>query len=156
MPNIEDHIRKAFEEGKFNDLPGKGKPLKLDENPLVDPEWQMAYHVLQSSGYSLPWIETRREILEDLEKARAGLLRTFHWRQAELAGKTPSPLIEEEWTRAQESFRSQAEDLNKRIFNYNLEIPSSQFALAPIDVEKTLDSVSKLKYLTIKSTSDTL
>ena len=34
MPKIEEHIRRAIEEGSFEDLPGKGQPLHLYENPL--------------------------------------------------------------------------------------------------------------------------
>jgi hypothetical protein len=33
MPNIEELTQRAIQEGKFSDLPGKGKPLRLDENP---------------------------------------------------------------------------------------------------------------------------
>ena len=40
--NIEEQIRRAIQEGKFDDLPGKGKPLKLDENPFEESEWRMA------------------------------------------------------------------------------------------------------------------
>ena len=62
MPNIEEHIRQAMQAGKFDDLPGKGKPLSLDENPLADPEWQLAFHMLKDAGFSLPWIESLKEI----------------------------------------------------------------------------------------------
>jgi hypothetical protein len=27
--------------GKFDDLPGKGKPLRLDDNSMVGPEWRL-------------------------------------------------------------------------------------------------------------------
>ncbi len=47
MPNIEDLIQRAIQEGKFSDLPGKGKPLRLDDNPHADPDWQLAYHLLE-------------------------------------------------------------------------------------------------------------
>jgi hypothetical protein len=73
MRSIDEQIRQAMEEGKFDDLPGKGRPLRLDENPFEDPEWRMAYQVLHNSGYSLPWLESRRELLKDLEAAQAAL-----------------------------------------------------------------------------------
>ena len=57
MPNIDEHIRKAQQEGKFDDLPGKGKPLKLEDDPHADPAWQLAFRMLKEAGYSLPWIE---------------------------------------------------------------------------------------------------
>ena len=74
MPNIEEHLRKAIEEGKFDNLPGKGKPLHLNEsNPHADPEWELAYHIIKEGGYSLPWIETIREIETDIESSRLDL-----------------------------------------------------------------------------------
>jgi len=59
VPNAEEQIRRAIEEGKFDNLPGKGKPLNLEQNPFEDPEWRLANHVLITSGFSLPWIEKR-------------------------------------------------------------------------------------------------
>ena len=75
MSNVEEHIRRAMQEGKFDDLPGKGKPLHWEENPNQDPEMRLAYHLLRSSGYTLPWIETLREIDRDIEAARGDLRR---------------------------------------------------------------------------------
>ena len=37
---IEEQLRKAREEGKFDHLRGHGQPLRLDENPFEDPTWQ--------------------------------------------------------------------------------------------------------------------
>jgi len=37
---IDEIIRRAIEEGQFDDLPGKGKPLRLDEDPNSDPAWR--------------------------------------------------------------------------------------------------------------------
>ena len=62
MPNIEELIQRAIQEGKFSDLPGKGKPLRLDENPHADPDWQLAYHLLKENSFSLPWLELRQEL----------------------------------------------------------------------------------------------
>ena len=43
MPiNVSKQIEAAMERGEFTNLPGKGKPLKLDTNPFLTrkPEWQ--------------------------------------------------------------------------------------------------------------------
>ncbi|WFS62894.1 DUF1992 domain-containing protein [Pseudodesulfovibrio thermohalotolerans] len=57
----EEHIRKAQNEGKFDDLDGMGRPLKPDEAANLPPELRMAYRILKSSGH-LP-----AEILEEKE-----------------------------------------------------------------------------------------
>jgi len=79
--SIDEIIRQAMKEGKFDDLPGKGKPLNLDQNPHQDPEWRVAHHLLKSGGFSLPWIERLGEIDEELGGARSSLAISRDWQQ---------------------------------------------------------------------------
>ena len=58
----EEHIRKAQEEGKFDDLEGKGLPLKPDEAANLPAELRMAYRILKSADYLPPEILEEREI----------------------------------------------------------------------------------------------
>jgi hypothetical protein len=78
----ERRIREAQERGEFDDLPGSGRPLELDDDALVPDELRAAYRVLKNAGFVPPEIETFREI-RDLERLlhetpdavmRAGLL----------------------------------------------------------------------------------
>src|SRR4030065_749468 len=144
MPNIEDLLRKAMADGKFDNLPGKGKPLHLDENnPLADPEWELAYHMLKESGYSLPWIETIREIEGEIETARAALQRLWKWRQSALsASPTGSSYSFGEWERALEAFKDKLTRLNKRIRDYNLEVPNPRFQLPILDYNREVDKIT--------------
>jgi DnaJ family protein C protein 28 len=136
MPSIEDHIRKAMEEGKFEDLPGKGQPLQLgQDNPHEDPSWRLAHHVLRSGGFSLPWLETRKEIETELKEARLVLRRTWEWKNSATAEKTNPAVVEAEWQRVVAAFRRRIEKLNQTIAKYNLEAPSAQFHLLAINVE---------------------
>jgi DnaJ family protein C protein 28 len=135
MPNIEDHIRKALEEGVFDDLPGKGKPIRWDENPFVESDWQLTFRMLRDSGFALPWMETRKEIESQLEAARAGLKRVWDWKQSAMsAGQSPT-LVEDEWQRGVSLFREQVGEINKRIFDYNLDVPLPRFQRRPVDAE---------------------
>jgi DnaJ homologue, subfamily C, member 28, conserved domain len=43
-------IREAMEQGLFDDLPGKGKPLHIEELPGVPEELRMAYKLLRDAG----------------------------------------------------------------------------------------------------------
>ncbi len=149
MSNIEEHIRRAIEEGKFDDLPGKGKPLRLDEYALGDPEWRLAYHILQSSGFSLPWIENRKEIESELQAARTALKRAWSWKQDKTARGRMLPETEAEWQRASAAFWAAIEALNKKIAEYNLEAPSPSFHLRLLNPERELE-------LTVGDGSDTL
>ncbi len=138
MPNIEQHLRKAIEEGKFDDLPGKGKPLRMEENPNADPEWELAYHIIRESGFTLPWIETIREIESDLEKARLDLKRAWEWHQAALSVDQSSNFATVEWKRAREAFQDKLTTLNQRIRDYNLEVPNARFQRPVLNFEHEL------------------
>lgn len=137
MPDIEDLIQKAQQEGKFDDLPGKGKPLHLDENPFVNPEWQLAHHVLKNAGYSLPWIEKRKEIIQSLEIARMELTRSWDWYQS----VEHTAQADVQWRQASIQFQEKMDRLNKKIFVYNLEVPSAAFQIAPLQYEHELESI---------------
>lgn len=132
---IETIIRKAMEEGAFDNLSGKGKPLNLDDNPYVDPEWRMAFSILNNEGFALPWMEKRSQIEEDPALAKESLARTWVWRQEKTDDGRASAFVEDEWTQALSRFRELAADLNARIEGYNLEVPSDIFQRKKIDVE---------------------
>ena len=107
MPNIEEHLRKAMAEGKFDNLPGKGKPLIMDEiNPHADPAWELAYRMLKESGYSLPWIETIKEIETDIEAARRDMQRAWKWYVIYLAAEAPEEKVLPEWEGALLRFKT--------------------------------------------------
>ena len=142
MPDIEEHIRKAIEDGKFDDLPGKGKPLRLDENPHEDEDWRLAYHILREGGFSLPWIETIREIEAEIEQARAVLRRTWEWRTLALSQNQPYDRLQAEWQRAVDSFNEQLIKLNKRIRDYNLETPIERFQRPLLNPEREIKKLT--------------
>lgn len=48
---IETRIREAYARGEFDDLPGQGKPLALDDDALVPEDVRVAYRILKNSGY---------------------------------------------------------------------------------------------------------
>ena len=135
MPNIEEQIRRAMEQGKFDDLRGKGKPIQWDENPFVEPDWQMTFRVLREAGFALPWMETRKEIEAQLEAARASLKRAREWQQTVSKAGQPPGFLEDEWGRAVGAFREQVRAINKLIFDYNLEVPLPRFQCPPVDVD---------------------
>lgn len=142
MKGIDEHIQRAMEEGKFDNLPGKGKPINLDENPHEDPEWSTAYRMLRSSGFTLPWIESRQEIETRLSRARQNLERAWLWRSEALDRDVPRAEIEPEWERALSAFRLQITEINDLIKSYNLEAPSSTFQRVILDVDAEVQRIT--------------
>jgi hypothetical protein len=68
----ERRVREAIERGDLDDLPGAGKPLELDEDPLVLPQHlRTAYRMLKNAGFVPPEVELRREISRVEELIRA-------------------------------------------------------------------------------------
>ena len=57
----EESIRDAIRAGAFNDLPGAGRPLALDDETLIPEELRIAYRILKNAGCLPPEIETRKE-----------------------------------------------------------------------------------------------
>ena len=138
--SIEEQIQKAMQEGKFDNLPGKGRRLKLDENPLEDPEWRLAHRALREAGYSLPWIERNRQIEQQTERAREALRRTWNWRQS--AHGRDRELAEAEWKRALAAFRASLEEINRQIDAYNLEAPLLRFQRPRLNPEREIQSLT--------------
>ncbi|MBW2036242.1 MAG: DUF1992 domain-containing protein [Deltaproteobacteria bacterium] len=64
----EQRILKAIEEGAFDNLSGKGKPLTLEDDSRIPEDLRMAYKILKNAGYLPPEISLRKEIakIEDL------------------------------------------------------------------------------------------
>ncbi len=138
---IDEQIRQAIRDGQFENLPGKGQPLDLSVNPHEDPAWRLAFQAIRSSGHTLPWIEKRQRIESELESACQDLKRAWEWNQRSLVQEGLSSYIEKEWLRAQKDFQTKVSDLNKRIFNYNLEVPSDQFQRRQINVEGEIERI---------------
>lgn len=128
MPNIEDVLRQAIADGKFDNLPGKGKALNLDNvNPHTDPEWELAYHMLKEAGYTLPWIEFMREIESDLESARNDLSIAYHIYQPDFSDPQHAASAAADWELSQLAFKDKLDGLNKRIRTVNLQVPNARF-----------------------------
>ncbi len=77
----ERRIREAAEQGLFDDLPGRGCPLRLDDDALVPEELRAGYRLLRNAGYLPPELQASGELkrVEQLlaqaasVEARAGL-----------------------------------------------------------------------------------
>src|SRR5215213_528407 len=65
----EQRIRAAQEEGLFDDLPGRGQPLTLYDNPLAG-DMQTGFRLLKNAGFAPEWIELNKEIRAELKALR--------------------------------------------------------------------------------------
>ncbi len=57
----ESRILEAIELGEFDDLPGKGKPLELEDLSRVPPHLRAGYKLLRNADALPPELELRRQ-----------------------------------------------------------------------------------------------
>ena len=59
---VDQRIEAAIAAGAFDDLPGEGAPLQLDDDRLVPEEIRVAYRMLKNAGFVPAELATRAEI----------------------------------------------------------------------------------------------
>jgi hypothetical protein len=88
----EERIREAQREGAFDNLPGKGKPLVLEDLSAVPEDLRMSCHILKNAHVLPPEAELQKEIhtLQDLlkyveeEGERKALAKEIEWKMIRL------------------------------------------------------------------------
>ena len=58
----EERIRDAIQRGEFDNLPGRGKPLILEDDRHIPEDLRLAYKVLKNAGCLPPELELKKEI----------------------------------------------------------------------------------------------
>ncbi|WP_313774037.1 DUF1992 domain-containing protein [Enterobacter huaxiensis] len=61
---VERHISDAQRKGEFDNLPGSGEPLMLDDDSHIPPELRAGYRLLKNAGCLPAELEQRREAFE--------------------------------------------------------------------------------------------
>ncbi|HZC05830.1 MAG TPA: DnaJ family domain-containing protein [Ktedonobacterales bacterium] len=76
---VEQRIQEAREEGKFDNLRGAGKPLRLDDDIWAGDK-ALAYHLLKSNDVSPQELERGREVDMELTRAEEPVRALRHYR----------------------------------------------------------------------------
>jgi len=58
----ENRIRAAQDEGFFNNLPGRGKPLSLDDDSGVPEDLRLSFKILKNAGCLPIEVELNRQV----------------------------------------------------------------------------------------------
>ncbi|HEX2347723.1 MAG TPA: DnaJ family domain-containing protein [Ktedonobacterales bacterium] len=123
---VEQRIQEAREEGKFDNLSGAGKPLRLEDNIWAGDK-AMAYHLLKSNDVAPQELERGREIDRDLARAEQPI-RLLRHRRDTLAARRQLYAGDR---RAYNTLRAATErryaealrDLNSQILSLNIIAP---------------------------------
>ncbi len=126
--SIDKIIREARDKGAFDDLAGKGKPFRWDDDSLVPDDQRLANQVLKNAGFVPDWVMESQEIDQAYLAARKDLALA---KTAREEGR----LNEAGWQAARAHYTQQISQLNRRILSFNLRAPSSQLQRGQYPVE---------------------
>lgn len=122
MALIDEQIQDAMRKGHFDDLPGTGKPLKLDADAHTPEHLRMAHKLMRDNDVMPDWIAQGRE----LDTARTQLAA-----QIQRAARLNAPA-------ALEAVRAAAKKYNQQLLSYNLKVPPGVAHKPHVDIEAEL------------------
>lgn len=116
---VEDLIQESMARGDFDNLSGKGKPLKKFSGcSYIDPMTHNLNRILIDNGYQPEWILMQKEIKDTIEQLREAILVS-----RKKLGNPLTPLEQKQWSQICEQFQEDIRKLNKRISDFNLIVP---------------------------------
>ncbi|MCD6295653.1 MAG: DUF1992 domain-containing protein [Deltaproteobacteria bacterium] len=102
---IEKRIKEAQKRGDFDELPGSGEPLNIEDDSHVPEDLRLAYKILKNADCLPPELELKREIrqMEDMlekipdEKEKYRQIKRINYKilQLNMMGRGSSPLLAE-------------------------------------------------------------
>jgi hypothetical protein len=101
---VEQRIKKAQQEGEFEQLPGAGRPLQLEDDSGVPEDLRLAYKILKNADCLPPELAEKKKIrqMEDMlaripeEEEKYRLIKKINYKIMKLnIVRKRSPLLEE-------------------------------------------------------------
>eukprot|EP00871_Galdieria_phlegrea_P001798 jgi/Galph1/2619/GphlegSOOS_G1308.1 len=123
---VETRIREMILNGDFENLKGKGKPLKHEEYSSRDGTFDIAMKMLKNNNLKPPWIELMQEIDKEKKAIRQSL--RYCWldylvsRGGDVERQESSPDVHE-WCTQQAYLKQQIAQLNRKVDDFNLQKP---------------------------------
>jgi hypothetical protein len=149
---VDEAIKRAQQDGAFDDLPGKGKPLTWRDDTHAG-DMALAFHMMANAGFTPDWIERGRELRARADELESGLAAWEAWwnQQRDAAATLPAEsargrrneLLASAALRV-DQFRKAASELNERIDRYNLTVPVPTARMARIDVDRRVASLEQV------------
>lgn len=146
---VEDLIEDGKNQGIFDNLPGKGKPLKLESN-IYAPEKVLANKLLKDNDLRPAWIINRNRIIEHKKQLRADIQKT--WTQHKQAhrfaqGDAQKQALVISWDDACRAWEAEIQKLNKQIDDFNLKRPADNLELFKLRFAEELERIDAPRYL---------
>lgn len=96
----ERRITEAMENGEFDNLKGKGRPIRFEDETWIPEDLRIVYRILKNAGFIPPELELRKEIINiatllntiDDDKERLKKLRELNFKLLKLNLTRKRPL----------------------------------------------------------------
>jgi hypothetical protein len=141
----ERKIQEGIEEGKFDNLPGKGKPIVFENEMAMPPHLRLANKILKNANVLPDWIQIRKDILaerEEVDRLRARLMREHQNRSARVAalpaGHAASAHFAQWHLQSRDSYLRRLKGINAAILKFSLMAPSTVQPFFPIRIAEEM------------------
>jgi hypothetical protein len=135
-------IREAMDEGKFDNLPGKGQPLVFEDDPLTPPHLRLANRILKNAGALPEWVQVQKDIdqmCQETTALRERLCAEHQERATRLAGRPdthPEVQAFAVWhAKSRALYQRHLKSVNTAILKLSLLAPRGANGRAPYRIE---------------------
>jgi DnaJ homolog subfamily C member 28 len=126
---IDQILQDAMRKGEFDNLPGAGKPLVLEDESNIPEDMRLARRIMKDNDIVPDWVEQRKEIEASRERALSALRKAAQLRtNAQAVG----------WERAQATFGEEVARINRSILSYNLKVPRGITHMPAMDAAREI------------------
>ncbi|XP_066115579.1 dnaJ homolog subfamily C member 28 [Saccopteryx bilineata] len=144
---VEDLIQESMAKGDFDNLSGKGKPLKKFSGcSYIDPMTHNLNRILIDNGYQPEWILMQKEIMDTIDQLREAILVS-----RKKLGNPMTPTQQKQWNQACEQFQENIQKLNKRVNDFNLIVPLLTRQKVHFDAQKEIARAQEMYETFIKT-----
>ncbi|KAM8817364.1 dnaJ homolog subfamily C member 28 [Rhynchonycteris naso] len=144
---VEDLIQESMAKGDFDNLSGKGKPLKKFSGcSYIDPMTHNLNRILIDNGYQPEWILMQKEIKDTIDQLRETILVS-----RKKLGNPMTPTQQKQWNQVCEQFQENIRKLNKRVNDFNLIVPLLTRQKVHFDAQKEIAKAQEMYETFIKT-----
>jgi len=140
---VDRQIREAQSAGKFDGLPGEGRPLRLDEDPYTPDAWRLAYRILKDNQLSPDWIEQGKHLDTWCERLLDRLSRAVQDRQASRVRGVSVERAELAWQVVIKALGREIERFNRDVLSYNVQVPTGFPQKEFLDLSREIERLSQ-------------
>lgn len=137
-------LKKAMQQGEFDDLEGAGKPLDLKVDPFEPNELHMVHKILKDNGYAPYWIELGKEIDELKTRLNKEVDSFKQYTRMIFSEKRSRAALRRYELKKNDFFagsRERLEEISKKILDYNLHCPVSDLGRVNFAVDEEMQSI---------------